>query len=97
MKFRLLLLGSLAGLLFTQSVAALELPIQDDAFTLSTAISNNYGAEQFIGVRNDATSYLKFDFSRLPPGTTSSDIVQATLRLYVANVATPGSVSSYTG
>ena len=38
------------------------------------------------------TAFLKFDFSNLPPGTPSSQISKATLRLYCNAVTKPGLV-----
>jgi hypothetical protein len=60
-----------------------------DAYTNIAAPSTNYGAAGLLSVdAGSATTYIQFDLSSIPAGASVS---QATLKLYVNAVSTPGS------
>ncbi|HTS46799.1 MAG TPA: hypothetical protein VMH05_02580, partial [Bryobacteraceae bacterium] len=54
----------------------------------STITVNVGGPTSFQGL-------LQFDLSTLPPGTTTAQISNATLRLYLSRIGTPGSINIY--
>src|ERR1051326_4541259 len=49
-----------------------------------------------VGGITGTQALLQFDLSTLPPGTLSSNVLLATLRLYVNKVASPGAINVYT-
>ncbi|MGZ3512940.1 MAG: DNRLRE domain-containing protein, partial [Thermodesulfobacteriota bacterium] len=82
------LLTGMATLLPNLSLAV-EAILADDAYTYSGSKTTRYGAQAILSVRGAAggttlkKSFLKFDFSTLPAGTTGADVQKATLKLYV--------------
>ena len=77
----------LPGSSFAQSV------LVDDAHT-STApklMDSNFGTNPNLFVNTAGNIYIKFKVSStLPAGTPGSAVERATLKLYLANVTTPG-------
>ena len=88
----------LAALVITICVAAAAFAqsiVTDDANTSSVPkdVDTNFGTNPNLLVSPTNTIYLKFKLSpSLPSGTVSSDISKATLKIYVGNVATPGTI-----
>lgn len=77
----------LLGLLTTISSA--QITPSRDSYTNSADSSTNYGAAALLSVNGaKETSYIQFNLASIPPGASVS---QATLKLYVNSVATPGS------
>src|SRR5262245_17518501 len=69
---------------------AVETPLSDDAYTASSAPAAQLGRKPSLAAANGRTAFMKFDMSALPPGTAGSDVIQATLRVFVRKVLTPG-------
>jgi hypothetical protein len=86
-KFALLLLSMLG--LFTGAHA--QLAPSGDSYTNTADPTTNYGAKTTLDVESSQTTYIQFNLSSIPAGYTSSDITQATLKLYVNAVTTAGS------
>ena len=70
--------------------AAVQLTIDADTFVNSASINQNNGTSTTLKVSPTLTTYLKFDFTTLPPGTPAADIQKATLTFYVTTVTTHG-------
>jgi hypothetical protein len=88
----------LSGMTFLSSLSsAVEATLTDDAYTYSGSKTMKYGTQTILSVRGLAggaplkRSFLKFDLSTLPGGTTGGDVQKATLKLFVRNLATAGS------
>jgi len=82
----LLSLTLLAGLAYGQ------LTPSDDAYTDTATPATNLGAKPTAGVSSAAqTSFITFDLSPIPAGTTGASVAKATLKLYVNTVVTAGS------
>jgi hypothetical protein len=66
-----------------------------DSYTNTAATTTNYGTAATLGVVSSATSiqttYIQFNLSSIPVGYTSTNVVKATLKLYISSVATAGS------
>ena len=85
----LLLVACLSGLTMAQSV------LSDDAHTstLPKDLDTNFGTNPSLTVSATNTIYLKFRLSPvLPADTQASHIAKATLKVYVGNVSTPGTI-----
>lgn len=81
-------------LLFTSHEAfALDVPLSGDASVNSAHASVNYGALSNLYVGNGSTAFLQFDLATLPAGTTSAQVSQATLTVFVNRVNTSGAVT----
>ena len=68
----------------------------DDAFTQSTTPAANYGTAYSLGIQGGAVvqkSYVKFDVSTVPTGTTGSKVDKAVLKIFFNKVTTGGSIS----
>lgn len=65
--------------------------LKDDAYTQTGTPNQNFGTNANLRVASGVNSYLKFDLSNLPPGTSANDVAKVTLRLWVNTVTTPGS------
>src|SRR5436190_1872102 len=63
--------------------------LKDDAYTQPG--NQNFGSNANLRVASGINTYVRFDLSTLPPGTTGNDISKVTLRLYVNTVTTAGS------
>jgi hypothetical protein len=86
-KFALLLLSMLG--LFTAAHA--QLTPSGDSYTNTATPTKNLGAATTLDVESSQTTFIQFNLSSIPAGYTSSDITQATLKLYVNAVTTAGS------
>jgi hypothetical protein len=71
------------------SVFAENAPLIGDA-TADPAATRPLGSEPALGVSAGKTSYVRFDLSRLPPGTT---VHHAMLSVYVGRLLSGGSIS----
>jgi hypothetical protein len=65
--------------------------LKDDTYTQTGTPNQNFGTNANLRVASGVNSYLKFDLSNLPPGTSANDVAKVTLRLWVNTVTTPGS------
>ncbi len=77
---------------------ALEVILSDDAAVSSVQESRNFGMDLLLSVNGGSSgkkSFLKFDLSSLPTGTTGSHVAKATLRLFVNKMRTAGDVNVY--
>src|SRR5437899_702250 len=88
--FGLLLIFGL--MLWPSSSSAQQARLTDDAFVSPIAPNNNFGASSFLNVGQGFRTFVKFDLSTLPAGTTGNNVAKATLWVYVSKVSTPGSV-----
>jgi hypothetical protein len=75
----------------------LQAILTEDAYTSSTSGTNSFGKQINLLVQGSPDShsgkrsFLKFDLSVLPAGTTGSNVGKATLRLFVNKVTKAGS------
>ncbi len=97
--------GLLVSLLIAISILlpslsfAVEATLTDDAYTYSGSRTANtrYGTQPILSVRGAPggaalkRSFLKFDLSTLPAGTTGANVQKATLKLYVNKLTASGS------
>ena len=65
--------------------------LKDDTYTQTGTPNQNFGTNANLRVASGVNSYLRFDLSNLPPGTSANDVAKVTLRLWVNTVTTPGS------
>ncbi len=72
---------------------ATDLAPAADAHVNSARTTTNYGTLSNLNVGNGFTSFIRFDLSTLPFGTTADQVSKATLRLYVNRVVTGGTVN----
>ena len=79
-----------AGLSWPGAASAIQLTIEADTFVNASSINQNNGSATSLKVGPNFTTYLKFDLTPLPPGTTAADIEKATLTVYVNTVTTQG-------
>jgi hypothetical protein len=73
--------------------SALDAVLSGDAGVNSAHPGVNYGALSNLYVGNGNTTFLQFDLSSLPAGTTSAQVSQATLTVFVNRVNTAGAVT----
>lgn len=73
-----------------------EVPLTGDAF-FNPGSGTNFGATPAVNVGGvpGSEGLLQFDLTKLPAGTTASQISMATLRLFVTRVGAPGSVDIF--
>ena len=87
-KLQFLALVVLMSLFSWTTVHAQITPL-GDSYTNRAEPTTNYGADAMLHVNGAAeTTYIQFNLASIPPGAAVS---QATLKLYVNGVATPGS------
>jgi len=79
-------------LFFSLIAEAVELPDTGDTFDVKALPTRVFGAATSINVRPGQNGYLQFDLSVLPPGATGSQVLKATLRLWVSRVMTSGTI-----
>ena len=98
-QLMLMCLVTLFSLLTMQISCFAQAVLVDDAHT-STApktSDTNFGANPNLFVNAAGNVYVKFKLSStLPAGTSAFKIERATLKLYLANVTTPGKLDVYT-
>lgn len=75
--------------------ASAQTVLTDDSFTNTARPKQNYGSNTSLDVAAASTTYLRFSFAGLPPGTGSSNISGATAVLYVDTVTKPGTMDVY--
>lgn len=87
----------LVVLTISLGVALAQAPPKQDTFISAVAPSSNFGSSIAIAVQSNraAVSMVQFDLSSLPSGTTAAMVNNATLRLYVSLVASPGAFDVY--
>lgn len=91
------LLSGLGLLALSQAAAwAQSAPLVGDAF-FNPGVANNFGSTVNLNVGGIAGSQalVQFDLGKLPPGTTGSSVMVATLRLFVNKISTPGAINVY--
>ena len=69
-----------------------QAPSAADTFVASSTPTTNYGTQPILAVQNGVTSFVQFNLSAIPQGST---VNKATIRLYVDTVVTPGSFDIY--
>ena len=92
MSFRNLTFTALAVSLLSVSTLAQQAPPSADTFVSSGTPTTNYGSCIIDVVGSGSSTYLRFNLSGVPAGTTVS---KATLRLYVDAVAKGGQFDVY--
>ena len=78
------------ALCWPAAASAVQLTIDADTFVNSGSINQNNGTASSLKVSPSLTTYLKFDLTALPAGTTAADIDKATVTFYVNTVTTQG-------
>jgi hypothetical protein len=91
-----LMASSLLCALLAPAAHALDAPLAADAHVSTALPANNFGAVTTVNVGAGATGLLRFDLGSLPPGVTASQLVKATLKLYVNRVGAPGGIEVQT-
>ncbi|HXM94205.1 MAG TPA: DNRLRE domain-containing protein [Candidatus Dormibacteraeota bacterium] len=72
---------------------AQQVRLTDDARVSSSAPTTNFGKTANLPVvAGTDRSFVRFDLSPLPAGTTGNNVAKATLRVWVNNVTTAGSI-----
>jgi hypothetical protein len=79
-------------------VFAQQASLTDDAYTSGNKVNKNFGADETLILSDPAEKeFLKFKLTpNLPPGTLGSHVGKATLKLFLGNVKTPGTVEIHT-
>jgi hypothetical protein len=87
-------IGALA--LLTAAAWGQTVPLAGDAF-FASGVATNFGASPNVNVGGvpGYQGLFQFDLSKLPPGTLSSSVTVATLRLFVHSIGVGGSVNIY--
>ncbi len=79
-----------AGILSIAAVA--QITPSDDAYTLSSQPTTNFGAKNTILVESSgANAFVRFDLSGIPSSINGSMVAKGTLKIFVATVTTAGS------
>jgi hypothetical protein len=84
-------LATLALLLLPVSASAVQSLTESDTYINSASKHSSYGSNTRLRVGPTMTSFILFDLTTLPPGTTPADIQYATMTVYVSSVGSPGS------
>jgi hypothetical protein len=83
---------SLLLMSFFAITAFAQITPSDDAYTLTSSPTVNFGAKNTLEVESaGATSFVRFDLSGIPSTVTGSMVAKATLKIYVSTVTTAGS------
>jgi hypothetical protein len=87
------------SLLFTaRESLAVQLTLTDDTWTATNSLAVR-GSKTTLKVQDsptvDSFAFLRFDLGKLPAGATSSNVIKATLTLFLNNVATPGNINIF--
>jgi collagen triple helix repeat protein len=88
---RILAALAVALVLWPAAVAAVQAPVDADAWINSSNQNSNHNGTN-VEVGGTRSAYLRFDLSGLPAGTTASQILKATLAFYVNTVSTEGTI-----
>jgi hypothetical protein len=92
MRIRLSMSVALMTLAYTTSAASAQAPPSADTFVSSNAPAKNFGSQPLLAVQSGTSSYIRFNLSGLPAGSTVS---RATVRLFVDAVSQGGSFDVY--
>src|SRR5271154_2716745 len=92
-RFVVVLSMMIAGFLVAPEAFAADATLTGDAYVSSGRSASNFGAQTNLYVGNGNTSFVQFDLSSLPAGTTVGQVAGATLRLYVNRVNTAGAIN----
>jgi hypothetical protein len=85
-----LLVGALLMLL--ASYAGAQMTPSDDAYTLTSSPTKNFGTAKSLAVESTgATAFIRFDLSSIPSSVTGSMVAKGTLKIFVDTVPTAGS------
>lgn len=72
---------------------AVLLNLADDTYISATAANSNYGTAGSTNVNvSGSISFLKFDLSSLPAGGASSNVVKATLTVFIGKLSSSGTI-----
>ncbi len=82
-----------AAALAASSAYATEAVVSGDTYVSSSYPTNNFGYQSNLHVNSTSTALIVFDLSSVPSATTSSQISNATLWLYVNRISSSGAVS----
>lgn len=83
-------------ILFAAAGAFGQTALMADAHTSTTSVNGNYGTNPTVTVSANNAGYFKFNvLSFLPAGTKAENITNATIKLYVSKVTTPGKLDLY--
>ena len=72
------------------SWAGVEVRLDADTYTDSTKPTSNFGATNTVVINPTSKSFIRFDLSTLPSGTTAADVKKATLKLFANKVPAAG-------
>ena len=95
---KLAMLFSVIVLITLPTSSSAQAVLIDDAQTSTAPKStdSNFGTNPNLSVNSAGNVYIKFKLSStLPAGTAGSAIERATLKLYLANVTSPGKLDVY--
>ena len=89
-RTRRLMIGGL--LILVAAAASGQITPSDDAYTLTSQPTTNFGAKNTMLVESSgATTFVRFDLSGIPTSVTGSMVAKGTLKIFVATVPTAGS------
>src|SRR5712692_3983537 len=73
-------------------IASAQLPVTDDTY-IASGVSTQQGTQASMAIQAPtSTALIRLDLSRLPAGTTASQVTKATVKLYATAVAVGGNV-----
>ncbi len=70
---------------------ATDVKLTSDSHTSSSKSSFNFSLNSSLSISSTEKGFLQFDLTDLPAGVGSSDVERANVKIYVANLTTPGS------
>lgn len=83
-----------AATLFAGAALGGNARLAGDAYVSPSQPALNFGINSALRVDGTGTkSYVQFDLSGLPAGTTGAGVARAMLRLYVSKIAVPGAIT----
>jgi hypothetical protein len=78
-------------LFFTASAFSISLPVAEDTFTTTrAALAAANGKAPLLLLSTNQSALLKFDLSALPPVFNATNVLSATLKIYINRAITPG-------
>jgi len=90
---RILVTAAVLAIAFFQPIAnAQEARLTDDTYVSPPAPNSNFGTASFLYVSSTGSTYLKFNLSVLPAGTTPEQVGKATLVLWVYQLTQAGAM-----
>src|SRR5215831_10731259 len=87
-----LMLALASTILVCASASATTAVPSGDTYLSSSAPSNNFGSTTTLNVGGGGTALVQFDLSSLPPGLISTNVVKATMRVWVNRIGVAGGV-----